>query len=122
MALNVVMLGASRSGKTSILASMLNNVRNPEADNNVNKHFYVRDISDYAGLDDARRQEEVELQVNVDGMKDLLNPPIKGMYVPKLTNLFGTKAPFTYAFDVNTKLNNLISNQKITINFHLLPC
>ena len=44
MALNVVMLGASRSGKTSILASMLNNVRNPHADNNVNKHFFESGI------------------------------------------------------------------------------
>lgn len=121
MALNVVMLGASRSGKTSILASMLNNVRNPHADNNVNKHFYVRDVSDYAGLDDPEVQEAVELQANVDGMQELLNPPVQGKYVPKMTNLFGTKVSFTYAFDVTTKLNNLLSDQKITINFHDIP-
>ena len=121
MALNVVMLGASRSGKTSILASMLNNVRNPHADNNVNKHFYVRDVSDYAGLDDPEVQEAVELQANVDGMQELLNPPVQGKYVPKMTNLIGTKVSFTYAFDVTTKLNNLLSDQKITINFHDIP-
>lgn len=120
MALNVVMLGASRSGKTSILASMLNNVRNPHADNKVNRHFYVRDVSDYAGLD-PRRQEEVALQANVDGMKDLLTPPIEGKYVPKMTNLFGNKAGFTYAFDVTAKFNNLLSDQKITIKFHDIP-
>ena len=120
MALNVVMLGASRSGKTSILASMLNNVRNPHADNNVNKHFYVRDVSDYAGLN-AKRQEQVGLQENVDGMQDLLTPPIQGKYVPKMTNLSGTTAAFTYAFDVTTKLNNLLSDQKITIKFYDIP-
>ena len=121
MALNVVMLGASRSGKTSILASMLNNVRNPNADNNVNRHFYVRDNSDYKGLNDPKRQEEVELQVNVDGMQDLLTPPIGGKYVPKMANLFGTKAPFTYSFTVNAKLNNMLSDKQLTIKFHDIP-
>lgn len=120
MALNVVMLGASRSGKTSILASMLNNVRNPHADNNVNKHFFVRDVSEYAALH-ATRQEEVELQANVDGMIDLLTPPVSGMYVPKMSNLFGTSDPFTYAFDVQAKINDIVLDQKLRINFHDIP-
>ena len=115
------MLGASRSGKTSILASMLNNVRNPNADNNVNKHFYVRDISDYTGIEDPNRLEEISLQANVDGMQDLLTPPIDNTYVPKMAKLTGSKASFTYAFDVKAKINDLVSEQKIDINFLDIP-
>ncbi len=121
MALNVVMLGASRSGKTSILASMLNNVRNPNADNNVNKHFYVRDISDYSGIEDSNRLEEISLQANVDGMQDLLMPSAGNIYVPKMAKLTGSKACFTYAFDVKAKMNDLVSEQKIDINFLDIP-
>lgn len=120
MALNVVMLGASRSGKTSILASMLDNVRDSKSDNIINKCFYVRDKSDYNGVD-SKRIEQVELQANVDGMKDLLTPPTQGMYVPQMPNLSGTNNPFTYMFDVQTRIDNIASGPKITINFHDIP-
>lgn len=122
MALDVVMLGASRSGKTSILASMLNNLRDQNTDNIINKCFYIKDQSDYDALKEAWRIEQVKLQENVDSMQDLLNPPIQeGKYVPKMTNLFGSSAPFTYKFEVQTKINNVVSGPKITINFHDIP-
>ena len=124
MALNVVMLGASRSGKTSILASMLNNLRDQNTDNIINKCFYIKDRSDYDALEDAERIEQVKLQENVDNMRDLLTPPIQiqgRKYVPKMTKLFGSEAPFTYKFDVQTKINNVATGPKITINFHDIP-
>lgn len=121
MALNVVMLGASRSGKTSILASMLHNICNPYADNNVNKYFCVKDVSEYAALDKSRRRE-VRLQENIRNMQELLVPSMDdNSYVPKMTNLFGTSSPFTYTFHIKAKLNNFISTKSITINFHDIP-
>lgn len=122
MALNVVMLGASRSGKTSILASMLNNLRDQNVDNVINQCFYIDDKSDYNGIGEAERIEQVKLQENVDNMRDLLTPPIQGgKYVPKMTKLFGSDDAFTYEFEVQTKINNVATGPKITINFHDIP-
>lgn len=121
MALNVVMLGASRSGKTSILASMLHNVCNPYADNRVNQYFCVKDVSEYAALDRGRRKE-VRLPSNVAGMQELLRSPENGTdYVPKMPNLFGTSFPFTYTFNIKAHINSFISSKYITINFHDIP-
>ena len=118
MALNVVMLGASRSGKTSILASMLHNVCNPYADNRVNQYFCVKDVSEYAALDRGRRKE-VRLPSNVAGMQELLRSPENGTdYVPKMPNLFGTSFPFTYTFNIKAHINSFISSKYITINYY----
>lgn len=119
MALNVVMVGASRSGKTSILASMLNNVRDNQQVNGVNECFFVRDISEYNAITDLNVREQVNLQENVDGMRDLSsgNP-----HLPKMTNLFGTSVQFTYNFEVTARIdNNLQSDQMLSINFHDVP-
>lgn len=115
MALNVVMLGASRSGKTSILASMLKSVRDGMVDN----QFYVIDTSEYSNCS-SERQEQVSLQNNVDGMKDMLSTLIGNTFVPKMTNLFGTSDNFIYRFEIKPRDDNkmIIEDKVLRVNFH----
>lgn len=120
MAVNVIMIGASRSGKTSILASMLNNIRDNRGKNAVNQYFFVNDVTDYSGLDDAA-VENVELQENVDRMKDLLKSSINGEYVPKMTGLYGSQNSFKYKMDVQYKTNGIASTKTQTIIFNDIP-
>ena len=98
-ALNVVMIGASRSGKTSILASMLEQIRYSA----IGDYFFVEDKSEYCYGEGDKRASEVSLRENVNAMKDLLNPQLDGgKSQPKLAELTGTTAPFTYDFSVQS--------------------
>ena len=99
-ALNVVMIGASRSGKTSILASMLEQVTCSV----LGDYFYIEDKSEYCYKVSDKRASEVSLSENVDAMKDLLNPQLnEGKIQPRLAELTGTTAPFTYDITVQSK-------------------
>ena len=76
--LNVVMIGASRSGKTSILASMLEQI----TCSSIKDYFFVEDKSEYCYKEDDERALEVSLSDNVDVMKDMLNPQLNRNYRP----------------------------------------
>lgn len=120
MALNVIMIGASRSGKTSILASMLNNVRDSRSESRVNNYFFVDDRSDYDGLT-SEKLCKVNLQENIDGMKDMLKVLVDGYFVPKMAALMGTQDIFKYKMDVNYKLNGIKSGKTLSIVFNDVP-
>ncbi len=94
------MIGASRSGKTSILASMLEQI----TCSSIKDYFFVEDKSEYCYKEDDERALEVSLSDNVDVMKDLLNPQLnEGKNQPRLAQLTGTTAPFTYDITVQSK-------------------
>lgn len=120
MALNVIMIGASRSGKTSILASMLNNVRESRGESRISRYFHIDDKSDYSGLE-PERECKVNLQEIVDEMKDMLKVQVEGRYVPKMAALMGTQDSFKYKIDVNYKLNGIKSGTPMSIVFNDIP-
>lgn len=98
-AINVIMIGASRSGKTSILASMLSNMKNPE----ITQYFVFNEhnAEGYKNLSPKQR-EDIRLTDIIDSMTDMVNPNIAGRSVPKLSALFGTDAMFTYKFKLES--------------------
>lgn len=103
-AINVVMIGASRSGKTSILASMLNNMKNPQ----IAQHFFFTENNalEYNRL---KREEKADVMLRdiICDMQDLVNPNLVGQSVPKMGALFGTRGTFTYKFRVESENNQL---------------
>lgn len=103
-AINVVMIGASRSGKTSILASMLNNVKNQQ----IAQHFIFTENNslEYNRLGREDRAD-VMLRDIICGMQDMVNPNLVGQSVPKMGALFGTQGMFTYKFRVESDNNQL---------------
>ena len=98
-AINVIMIGASRSGKTSILASMLKNMKNPE----ITQYFVFNEhnAEGYKNLSPKQR-EDIRLTDIIDSMTDMVNPNIAGCSVPKFSALFGTDAMFTYKFKLES--------------------
>ena len=117
--LNVVMVGASRSGKTSILASMFEQVKCSDIGN----YFYIGDKSEYAYAKGDKRGREVSLRDNVDAMKDLLNSPSKsGETQPKLAELTGTSTLFTYDLIVRAKNDqNKLDKEELHVKFTDVP-
>lgn len=113
--INVVMIGASRSGKTSILASMLGNMKNQE----IAQHFIFRENNalEYNNLSN-KEKEDIRLLDIICSMKDLVNPNIAGKSVPKMASLFGTDAMFTYKFKLESRTQ---SNNELEIHFTDVP-
>lgn len=103
-AINVVMIGASRSGKTSILASMLNNMKNQQ----IAKYFIFTENNalEYNRLGREDRAD-VMLRDIICGMQDMVNPNLVGQSVPKMGALVGTQGMFTYKFRVESENNQL---------------
>ena len=103
-AINVIMIGASRSGKTSILASMLNNMKNQQ----IAQHFIFTENNalEYNRLGREDRAD-VMLRDIICGMQDMVNPNLVGQSVPKMGALFGTQGMFTYKFRVESDNNQL---------------
>lgn len=116
-AINVVMIGASRSGKTSILASMLSNMKNPE----INQYFVFNEhnAEGYKNLT-PKQKEDIRLTNIIDSMIDMVNPNIAGCSVPKLSALFGTDAMFTYKFKLESGPIRESKN-KLEIDFTDVP-
>lgn len=114
-AINVVMIGASRSGKTSILASMLGNMKNQE----IAQHFVFTENNalEYNKLNEKER-EDIRLRDIISSMKDLVNPNIAGRSVPKMASLFGTDAMFTYKFKLESRTE---SDNELEIHFTDVP-
>lgn len=114
-AINVVMIGASRSGKTSILASMLGNMKNQE----IAQHFVFTENNalEYNKLNN-KEKEDIRLLDIICSMKDLVNPNIAGKSVPKMSSLYGTDAMFTYKFKLESRTE---SNNKLEIHFTDVP-
>lgn len=114
-AINVVMIGASRSGKTSILASMLGNMKNQE----IAQHFVFTENNalEYNKLNNKEKEDTRLLDI-ICSMKDLVNPNIAGKSVPKMSSLYGTSAMFTYKFKLESRTE---SNNELEIHFTDVP-
>lgn len=114
-AINVVMIGASRSGKTSILASMLNNMKHQD----ISKYFIFNDNNalEYNMLSNADKLD-VRLRDLICDMQDLVNPNVAGLNVPRMGALKGTDHIFTYRFKVESKSSN---NTELNVHFTDVP-
>jgi hypothetical protein len=104
--INVVMLGASRSGKTSILASMLDSVKS--ADKAIGRYFTLLDKSDYSNKSESER-----LADTIDEMKDMV-----ATTQCKMVDLFGTQGQFNYQFEMDVIPP---TSKKVKINFRDIP-
>lgn len=118
--INVVMLGASRVGKTAILASMLDNAKRQEVSN----FFKINDRSnhDYEILkkSNPKRYNEVVLSLSIDEMKDMLNNTSNGRQ--SLPCLMGSQDSFNYKIGIEAFSNNgSLQDGDVKINFLDIP-
>lgn len=88
--INAVMIGASRSGKSSILASMYSNMR-------------TKPFTDYFLFEtnNSGRDNTSDLRDMINQMRDMVNPYLSN-FVPKMSALTGTANPTAYHFLVHS--------------------
>lgn len=95
MAIKAMMVGASRSGKTSILASMLGSYRN-----NINlfNELPIRDTTNYNSVNGEKDKKSLSCQVSE--MKDMLRENNAGC--ANMPKLLGTQGTTEYSFEIDT--------------------
>ncbi len=118
--INVVMLGASRVGKTAILASMLDNASRQE----VSSYFRIKDRSNsaYEALkaSNPKRYDEVVLSSSIDEMKDMLNNTSNGRQ--SLPGLMGSQDSFNYKIGIEAfSSDGSLQEGDVKINFLDIP-
>lgn len=98
------MIGASRSGKTSILASMLNNMKNHQ----ISQHFSFTENNSLE-YNKLKKEDKADVMLRdiICGMQDMANPSLFRQSVPKMGALLGTQGMFTYKFRVESGNNQL---------------
>lgn len=100
-AIQAIMVGASRSGKTSILASMLMSYRR---NTSLTQEMSLRDTTSYPPKE-TKQYEQMDLDTNVSGMQDMLKEEDGGR--ANMGSLIGTQYSFEYSFTINTKASQL---------------